>query len=303
MEEKKNLTEDEIEFLLGGASKLSGKKAHPFPVEASKMKVGPFPAMDEVFERVSNILSHRLCELLGRSTTVKYTGTELERIGDTSRDLSSFLLHTLRARIGSSTWIVYIAEGRNMEDILKSKIGIGSQTALLKMVQEKMVEILLDTLQEEWNAIYPFSIEKLEGPSSVPPQHYRKDTPFLIPEFQMEIEGAVSEITLFIPLFAITSMGKAAKIRKAPELQGAPVPNERVRSFLESLDVEITFTLGRKKTTLKEIINLKPGSTIILTESRENQAYIELNGKEVFVCRKVSREGGKLKFQVEKEAT
>ena len=81
------------------------------------------------------------------------------------------------------------------------------------------------------------------------------------------------------------------------------MPNEKVLAFLELLDVEITFTLGRKKTTLKEIMNLKPGSTIVLTESKENQVYIELNKKNVFICRRISGEGGKLKFQVEKEIT
>lgn len=277
------LSQDEIDALLSGVDSgevdtdmeepLAGGDARTYDFSAQDRIVrGRMPTLEMINERLARNLRQSLFDMLRRSPVISLEGIQLSKFGEYVHTLlmpSNLNIVRMRPLKGSGLIICnpklvfslvdcfFGGEGR-----FYNKIEGRDFTVTEMRIVRRFLDIVFHDLEEAWEPVLPVRFEYLN--SEVNPQFANIVTPsevVVVSTFHIDLEAGSGYMHITLPY---------SMVEPIRELLDAGVQSDVIekderwstilREEIQTAHVDLNATLTRKQLTLREVLDLKPGS-------------------------------------------
>ena len=277
------LSQDEIDALLSGVDSgevdtdmdepLVGGDAQTYDFNAQDRIVrGRMPTLEMINERLARNLRQSLFDMLRRSPVISLEGIQLTKFGEYVHTLlmpSNLNIVRMRPLKGSGLIICnpklvfslvdcfFGGEGR-----FYNKIEGRDFTVTEMRIVRRFLDIVFHDLEEAWEPVLPVKFEYLN--SEVNPQFANIVTPsevVVVSTFHIDLEAGSGYMHITLPY---------SMVEPIRELLDAGVQSDVIekderwstilREEIQTAHVNLNATLTRKQLSLREVLDLKPGT-------------------------------------------
>lgn len=283
------LSQEEVDALLrgiaGGEIEVetdSGQDAvgvHPYDfANQDRIIRGRMPTLEMIHDRFARAFRTSISTALRRAVDVSVIGTDMAKFGDFIRtlplptSLHLFRMDPLRG------YGLLVFEGKLVFAFVDSFFG-GSGVGHVKLegrdftvieqrLIKKVVDLLLEDYESSWRTVHPVEIQHVR--SEINPQFVNIVPPsdvVVTIALELEFEEATGTMTLCLPYSSIEPIRDKLRAGFQSEAIDADTTwNDRLRSQLREVPVQISVTLGHTEITAREMLNLRLGDVIMLRE-------------------------------------
>jgi flagellar motor switch protein FliM len=297
-EDAKALSQDEIDNLLGfSAAPVEEKKTGiEAMLDKALMSYERLPMLEVVFDRFVRMLSTSLRNFTSDNVDVDIHSITSLRFGDYVNSIPMpAILSVFKAmeweNFGIVTYngsIVY-----SMVDVLfggrKSNKPIRIEgrpyTSIEQGIIRQITELILIDMGSSFDPLSPatFQFERMETNPRFATIAHPSDTVILL-QLRVDMEERGGNIEVMFPLVTLEPIKKLLTQSFMGETFGKDSIWElHLGKEIYNTDVEIEAILGKKKTLMRNVMNLKVGSTIIMDSAPGDE--ISLNCRGINVCK------------------
>ncbi len=275
------LSQEEIDALLSAMDKgevdLEEKEQEGEAVlydltSQSRMLLDQFYALEEVYDKLKELLNSSLSTSLQQPVEVEFVSTEMVKFGEFMQSFSNptgLNIFSMDPLIGSALLAV---EPNLVFSLIDCMFGGKGET--LKQVREftlieqrmlgRFAREVLENLEKAWSIVHPIktSLKKTE---TKPEFIHMVDPGDLVIAVVFSISGEefTGNIYFCIPYLMLDPIKDKLSSRSLREPETENPWNSRLRELLKAATVEITAELGRiNNCTVRDLINLHAGDLL-----------------------------------------
>lgn len=296
-EDSKALSQDEIDSLLG-FSNASDSEKNLTGVEAlldkSLMSYERLPMMEVVFDRFTRMLSTSLRNFTSDSVDVDIHSITSMRFGDYVNSIPMPAILSVFKAIEWENLAIITCNGSlvySLVDVLfggrKSNHPIRIEgrpyTSIEQAVVKQAVEVILMDLSAAFDPLSPvtFQFDRIETNPRFATISHPSDTVILL-QLRVDMEERGGNIELMFPLVTLEPIKELLSQSFMGEQFGRDADWEmHLGKEIYHTNVNVEAILGTKKTTLREINNLKIGSTLVLDQKPDDDITLKCRGVEI----------------------
>ena len=244
-----------------------------------------FYALEEVWDKFSNLLTRSLAASLKKNVEVEFISTELVKYGEFIQAFSTptnFTVFSMDPLIGTSLLAVEATLVFSLIDCMfggdgKSIEEVRDFTMIEQRMMRKFALEVLRTLEKAWEIVYAVrvGIKKTE----TKPEYVHLVTPDeLMITVVLSITG--SEFTGNLHLCLSYRMLEPIKDKLSSkylrEKEFEAVFSSQIRTLLNSTRVQLTTELGRTRCTIRDLLNLKLNDVLRLPNGPEDPIVVNV---------------------------
>jgi flagellar motor switch protein FliM len=160
-------------------------------------------------------------------------------------------------------------------------------TAIESRFIHKLVTVILSDFEKAWQVVYPFKIQHVR--SEVNPEFVNvvpPSDPIVTVSFDVEYEQFAGAMTFCIPYSLIKPIKSVLNARFQAETLG--IDERWVERFLDRIketEVNVSVELGRKQVTIRELVHLKVGDTLMMNKETSEPLVGNIEGVPKFTAR------------------
>jgi len=296
-DDSKALSQDEIDNLLGFSSSTSdeAKTGIEAMLDKALLSYERLPMLEVVFDRFVRMLSTSLRNYTSDNVDVDIHSITSLRFGDYVNSIPMpAILSVFKAleweNFGIITYngsIVY-----SMVDVLfggrKSSKPIRIEgrpyTSIEQGVVKQITEIILVDMGAAFDPLSPatFQFDRLETNPRFATIAHPSDTVILL-QLRVDMEARGGNIEIMFPLVTLEPIKKLLSQTFMGESFGKDsVWEGHLGQEIYNTRIDMQALLGKKKTYLQNIIDLKIGSTIVLDASADDDVIVSSSGVKIF---------------------
>jgi len=251
---------------------------------------GRIPAFEILNDQFPRLFKNTLSSVLRKMIDVSAKGVQTMRFDEFMKPLpvpSSLHIFRMDPLRGHSLLFLESKVIFTLLDIFfggsgKSGYKVESRdfTAIELRFINKLVTLVLSDFEKAWQQIYPLKIQYVR--SEVNPEFVSIATPsdpmITIP-FEIEFEQFTGIITLCIPYSLIKPIKAALYTRFQGETQD--VDRKWIDQLLDRIkgaEVEVAVELGRRRMTIRDLLSLKAGDTLLLDKEASEPLLAKVQG-------------------------
>ena len=298
------LSQEEVDALLGGGSGESqtpveeaaeGVGVRPYDMSSQERIVrGRMPTMEIINERFARNLRLGMFNFIRRSPEVSISGVSVQRFGAFLRELAvptNFNIVSVRPLRGNGLIVCEPALIFGVIDTLyggngkfQTRIEGRNFSATENRVIMRLVNMIIEEYKKAWKGVYP--IELGYQSSEMQPQFASIATPSEIvvsSSFQLEIGDISGSIHFCIPYSTLEPIRDVLYA----STQGDSMEVDRrwvslLTREVEAVEVTVVAELAKTRTTVEQLLEMKPGDFIELDRQTSIQATVD--GVPLFEC-------------------
>ena len=264
------------------------------PDQALRGRIPGFQILNDQFSRLSK---NTVSSMLRKVIDVRGKGVQTIKFGEFIKSLpvpSSLHVFKMEPLRGHSLLVLESKLIFTLLDIFlggpgKSAYKIEGRefTAIESRFIQKLVILVLGDFEKAWQSVYPFKIQHVR--SEVNPEFVAiipPSDPVITVTFEIEFEEFTGTITFCVPYSLIKPIKTALFARFEEET--LEVDEKWVERFLDRVkesEVEMSVELGRRHITVRELLNLKIGDTLLLDKDATELLVTAVEGVPKFVGR------------------
>jgi len=298
------LSQEEVDALLGGGSGESqtpveeaaegvGVRAYDMSSQERIVR-GRMPTMEVINERFARNLRLGMFNFIRRSPEVSISGVSVQRFGAFLRELAvptNFNIVSVRPLRGNGLIVCEPALIFGVIDTLyggngkfQTRIEGRNFSATENRVIMRLVNMIIEEYKKAWKGVYP--IELGYQSSEMQPQFASIATPSEIvvsSSFQLEIGDISGSIHFCIPYSTLEPIRDVLYA----STQGDSMEVDRrwvslLTREVEAVEVTVVAELAKTRTTVEQLLEMKPGDFIELDRQTSIQATVD--GVPLFEC-------------------
>jgi len=298
------LSQEEVDALLGGGSGESqtpveeaaegvGVRAYDMSSQERIVR-GRMPTMEIINERFARNLRLGMFNFIRRSPEVSISGVSVQRFGAFLRELAvptNFNIVSVRPLRGNGLIVCEPALIFGVIDTLyggngkfQTRIEGRNFSATENRVIMRLVNMIIEEYKKAWKGVYP--IELGYQSSEMQPQFASIATPSEIvvsSSFQLEIGDISGSIHFCIPYSTLEPIRDVLYA----STQGDSMEVDRrwvslLTREVEAVEVTVVAELAKTRTTVEQLLEMKPGDFIELDRQTSIQATVD--GVPLFEC-------------------
>lgn len=296
----KILAQDEVDALLRG---LTGGEVEsetdepeddsgivPFDLtNQDRIIRGRMPVLEIVNDRFARLCTNALSNMVRKRVELNPLFIDMTKFGDFMRSLpvpTSINIFKMDPLRGNALAIV---DARLVFALVESFFGgQGSQpkiegrefTCIEQAIVDKVINIVLEKMQESWRSVHDVSLELVR--SEINPQFAAIVPPsdvVVVISFEVELENAIGSLTICLPYATIEPIrSKLHASFQTERLEVDHVLVSRLKERLMETPVELRVHFGNAQLTGNQIRRLKPGDIIMLDKDIEELLSVQLEG-------------------------
>lgn len=296
----KILAQDEVDALLRG---LTGGEVEsetdepeddsgivPFDLtNQDRIIHGRMPVLEIVNDRFARLCTNALSNMVRKRVELNPLFIDMTKFGDFMRSLpvpTSINIFKMDPLRGNALAIV---DARLVFALVESFFGgQGSQpkiegrefTRIEQAIVDKVINIVLEKMQESWRPVHDVSLELVR--SEINPQFAAIVPPsdvVVVISFEVELENAIGSLTICLPYATIEPIrSKLHASFQTERLEVDHVWVSRLKERLMETPVELRVHFGNAQLTGNQIRRLKPGDIIMLDKDIEELLSVQLEG-------------------------
>jgi flagellar motor switch protein FliM len=292
MGENSTLSQDEIDSLLGfGAEEKIPTTGIDALLERSKDNYERFPMLEVIFDRFMRSATTSLRSFTGESVDISVENITSLRFEDYLNSIplpaligifqavewENFGLVTIDSSLAYSMVDILLGGGKN-----KSTYRIDGRpfTTIEQDIVKSLTRVILDDLTTAFNPItsVTFRFDRLETNPRFA-SITRLSNPVVIISIRMECEGVGGKADIILPYVTLEPVKPLLTQMFAGESFGSDISWESyLTNELKNTFINISAMLNPKKITLKDLANLKVGSTLITNNKPDDDIMVTCNG-------------------------
>ena len=298
------LSQEEVDALLGGgsgetqtpveeAAEGAGVRAYDMSSQERIVR-GRMPTMEIINERFARNLRLGMFNFIRRSPEVSISGVAVQRFGAFLRELAvptNFNIVSVRPLRGNGLIVCEPALIFGVIDTLyggngkfQTRIEGRNFSATENRVIMRLVNMIIEEYKKAWKGVYP--IELGYQSSEMQPQFASIATPSEIvvsSSFQLEIGDISGSIHFCIPYSTLEPIRDVLYA----STQGDSMEVDRrwvslLTREVEAVEVTVVAELAKTRTTVEQLLEMKPGDFIELDRQASIQATVD--GVPLFEC-------------------
>ncbi|HDQ41449.1 MAG TPA: flagellar motor switch protein FliM [Desulfonatronum sp.] len=302
----KILSQDEVDSLLRG---LSGGEieAETAVIEddsgiisfdlANQDRIirGRMPVLEIVNDRFARLASSALANSMRKKVDVNPVSIDMSKFGDFMRSLpvpTSINIFKMEPLRGNA---ILVVDTRLVFALVENFFGgYGTQpkiegrdfTPIEQSVIERVVKVLLSTMEQSWTPVHDVHIELLR--TEINPQFAGIVPPsdvVIVISLEVELENAIGSLLFCLPYSTIEPI--RSKLYAAFQSERLEVDHAWLSRFKERLldiPVEMVVPLGHTSLTGRQLLNLDVGNVLLLDTDTEQSLKMTVHGVEKFMC-------------------
>lgn len=264
---------------------------------------GRLIALEGIHERFCRLFRLTLLNTLKKTAGVTYKSTEIIRFGEylnsvvlpaslnviSMRNPAGYMLLVLGSKLVYALVDAYY--GGNERPF--SKIGNREDfTKIEKNLVQKVVGGAVTDLREAWKLNYPLDLTYVTTEANPHFMGYiHTSESVAIVNFDVEFESLAGSMALVLQLRAFDSIRKFLSVNVTREIStDADIWRRHLSNELSAIELDVSVLLGEAKATLREVLEWKPGDTIVLAQDAVSPLKVCVEGIPKFqgqmgVCR------------------
>lgn len=298
------LSQEEVDALLEGVTGESQKEVQhtaakgevrPYDISSQERIVrGRMPTMEIVNERFARNLRLGLFNLIRRTPEVSIGSIAVQRFGAFLRELSvptNFNIMAVRPLRGNCLIVCEPSLIFGVIDTLyggtgkfQTRIEGRDFSATEHRVIARLVKVVADEYKKAWAGIYPIDLEYQR--SEMQPQFANVATPsevVICTTFQLEIGEVAGAVHFCMPYATLEPIRDVLY----SSTQGDSMEVDRrwvnvLTQEIQAVEITLVAELSRTRTTVEQLLSMKPGDFIELDRTPRIQAGVD--GVPMFEC-------------------
>jgi len=291
------LSQEEIDALLSAMSKgevdlEDGKveepdvKSYDF-TSKSKMLQEQFYALEEVNDKLSNLLRSSTSSSLQRSIDIEFASMEMVKFGEfikffpTSSIFSIFYMEPL---VGSALLAVESGLAFSLVDCMFGGNGKPLSwdrdfTLIEKRLMKKFSLEVLRNMEEAWESVYSIN-NKLKKIETKPEFVHLVDPGDMVVVIVFSLDGSefIGNIHFCIPYLILEPIKNNLSLRYMVEKDMEHTWNDQIQNLLKDTRLTLTAELGRTHQSVRDILNLRVDDVIKLKTGPQDLITINVEG-------------------------
>jgi flagellar motor switch protein FliM len=251
---------------------------------------GRMPTLDIINDRFAKLFRSSLFSVLHKIIDVESRGIQFIKFGDfvntlpVPSSLHIFKMDPLRGHA------LVVLESKLIFTLLDVFLGGTGKTAYKVEGREftafesrlilKVVNMIFKDLQEAWDPVYPVVFQYVRG--EINPQYATIVVPsdlVILVSFGVELEQPSGTITLCIPYSLIKPIKGALYGRFQGEIQEVDQKwADRLWNRVKGAQFEVAVELGKRQMSIRELLNLKAGDTLLLDKDASEPLVAKVQG-------------------------
>lgn len=316
----KILSQDEVEALLQGVSEGTvdtqqepvqdpgGTHAYDLTNQERIIR-GNMPSLDIVNERFARFSQLTIASLLKRDVEVVPGDVALPKFAEFMRKIplpSSINIIKMSPLKG---YVLLVISAKMIYRLVDLYFGGSGQTyvkiegrdftTIEQRIIQKVVDQMLVDLERAWRPVFPVAITHTR--SEINPQFASVVAPtevIVSSAFKLEMEGEGGEIYIGLPYPTVEPIReKLYGGGQTNQLDENVQWKEQLSEHLVDCTLGVTVELGGAALTVKEVIDLSPGDTILLNKNTQDDLEMKVEGQTFFSGRP-GRHNGNVAVQI-----
>lgn len=276
------LTQDELDALL---DRVDDGAVPPPPAAPGEVRLfdfasqerivrGRLPTLDMINERFLRLWRIGLFGLLRRAPEVSVLGVQMQKFGEYAASLQvPTSLNLVRMKPFRGTALVLLEPKLVFAVVDNFFGGVGKYPTRLdgreftpseNRVIELLLRQILGDLQQAWTPVQAVEFEKIG--SEINPQYANVITPreyVVVTRFRVELEGAGGEMHVAMPWSMLEPIREQLEHGvQTDRIERDESFSHALRDQLPDAEVEVSATLARLKSSLRHLLQLKPGDIL-----------------------------------------
>jgi len=292
-EDSKALSQDEIDNLLGfsAAPVQENKTGIEAMLDKALLSYERFPMLEVVFDRFVRMLSTSLRNFTSDNVDVDIHSINSLRFGDYVNSIPMPAILSVFKALEWENFAIVTYNGSivySMVDVLfggrKSNRPIRIEgrpyTSIEQSIVQQITEIILIDMGAAFDPLSPatFQFERIETNPRFATIAHPSDTVVLL-QLRVDMEERGGNIELMFPLVTLEPIKKLLTQTFMGETFGKDSIWElHLGKEIYNTDVELQAILGKKKTSMKNVMNLKVGDTLILDNKASEEIEMTCKG-------------------------
>ncbi|MEF3696867.1 flagellar motor switch protein FliM [Desulfolutivibrio sp.] len=254
---------------------------------------GRMPVLEIINDRFARLASNALANAMRKRADVNPISIDMSKFGDFMRSLpvptsiNIFKLDPLRGNA------ILVVDSRLVFAMVESFFGgAGSQpkiegrdfTPIEQAIIGKVVRIALENMEESWAPVHEVHIELVR--SEVNPQFAAIVPPsdvVVVVTFEVELENAIGSLIVCLPYATIEPI--RSKLYASFQTERLEVDHAWISRFKERLmetPVEMIIRFGETQITGRQLLSLKPGDILMLSNDEDDLLAADVQGVRKF---------------------
>jgi flagellar motor switch protein FliM len=254
---------------------------------------GRMPVLEIINDRFARLASNAMANAMRKRADVNPISIDMSKFGDFMRSLpvptsiNIFKLDPLRGNA------ILVVDSRLVFAMVESFFGgAGSQpkiegrdfTPIEQAIINRVVRIALENMEESWQPVHEVHIELVR--SEVNPQFAAIVPPsdvVVVVTFEVELENAIGSLIVCLPYATIEPI--RSKLYASFQTERLEVDHAWIARFKERLmetPVELLVRFGRSQITGRQLLSLKPGDILMLSNDVDDLLEAEIQGVRKF---------------------
>jgi flagellar motor switch protein FliM len=254
---------------------------------------GRMPVLEIINDRFARLASNALANAMRKRADVNPISIDMSKFGDFMRSLpvptsiNIFKLDPLRGNA------ILVVDSRLVFAMVESFFGgAGSQpkiegrdfTPIEQAIISRVVRIALENMEESWAPVHEVHIELVR--SEVNPQFAAIVPPsdvVVVVTYEVELENAIGSLIVCLPYATIEPI--RSKLYASFQTERLEVDHAWISRFKERLmetPVEMVIRFGETQITGRQLMSLKPGDILMLSNDEDDLLAAEVQGVRKF---------------------
>ncbi|NDY57566.1 flagellar motor switch protein FliM [Desulfovibrio sulfodismutans] len=254
---------------------------------------GRMPVLEIINDRFARLASNALANAMRKRADVNPISIDMSKFGDFMRSLpvptsiNIFKLDPLRGNA------ILVVDSRLVFAMVESFFGgAGSQpkiegrdfTPIEQAIISKVVRIALENMEESWAPVHEVHIELVR--SEVNPQFAAIVPPsdvVVVVTYEVELENAIGSLIVCLPYATIEPI--RSKLYASFQTERLEVDHAWISRFKERLmetPVEMVIRFGETQITGRQLLSLKPGDILMLSNDEDDLLAADVQGVRKF---------------------
>lgn len=257
----------------------------------ARSKKEDLPTLQFVYERFGKSLTSALTLFIEREVEVKASKVQNTEYKELAKDLPLPANMNLVTTESLKGFLILIFDAKLIFSVLETIFG-GSRLSAPKIegreftkielkVVKKLMEVVLLELEKAWSPVYELRCKYSR--SEMNPSYVTAIGPeevVSLCDFSIAVDDVISWMKVCVPysiLEPIKNLLVLAPSREDKEMKQRW--EKQLRGRLLKVPLELTATLGRKKMSLQEFVNLREGSLILVDRHANDPLPLEIDDR------------------------
>lgn len=256
---------------------------------------GRMPVLEIINDRFSRIASGAMANSMRKKVDVNPVSIDMSKFGDFMRSLpvpTSINIFKMEPLRGNA---ILVVDTRLVFALVENFFGgYGTQpkiegrdfTPIEQSVIERVVKVVLSSMEQAWTPVHDVQIELLR--SEINPQFAGIVPPsdvVIVVSLEVELENAIGSLLFCLPYSTIEPI--RSKLYAAFQSERLEVDHAWLSRFKERLleiPVEMIVPLGHTSITGRQLLNMDVGDILLLDSDTDQTLKVTIQGVEKFFC-------------------